>query len=144
MNSIEILEIATIFTLIFINLVVVFTATKNARWQKCADYTDHYMGRYDNLMKERVVINVEYEKYKKSKNNKVKKEIEMLAKNWWNRFWKLQQEQHQLWQKKCIHNDFFQLWMKYREKEFKENYPTGGIGINKGWENAKKNGSIPR
>lgn len=143
MNSIEILEIATIFTLIFINLVVIITTTKNARWQKCADYTDHYMNRYDCLMKDRTRINIEYRKNKKKKNSPENQEIHILSEDWWNRFWKLQQEQHQLWQKKCIYDDFFQLWMKYREKEFKDNYPTGGIGIHEGWNNAKKTDPFP-
>ena len=134
--------------LLCVNLIIIITMVYNTRWNKCMDITNHYMLRYDALMKERLDINLKYNKIKPLKNNKIeikekKNEIKSHAENWWDRFWTLQQEQHHFWKKGCIHNDFFDLWMNYREREFFENYLTGGISIQQGWILAKNSSPYP-
>ena len=60
------------------------------------------------------------------------------AESYWRRFWHLQQEEWVMWKKGVVDKNFYQMWLNYRRREWKEDAMQAGKKYRLAFEGMKK------
>ena len=103
------------------------SSIENQRDMKSVDLLVSFQKRYDDLAYD------------------VRSRVDSKGKalEYYHRFWDLQFEQYQYWKSGWIKREIYSSWMDFRQKEFDQNDPVGGISFQDGWTLTERDYLLP-